>query len=246
MENGKTELDIRKKVDNNIISGFLIGSVYLGWLSDRIGRKKNIMLTLMGMLLTNLVSAFTYSFSVYLVSRFIVGVFLAGNILSAVTLLTEIVGPSYRAVYNLFLMGSFSCGIVLLSVLANYLSESWRMLTFSVSIIGLPFLLLQKYLIESPRWLLGKNGKDEAEAILIKIAQGNGFQGKLKINLNPPAAVSTSQTKESVLTLFTSPRLLPMTLILCYTWFVVSGCYYGLTLAAGHMGTDIYTGKIIN
>ena len=196
------------------------------------------------MLLTNLVSAFTYSFSIYLVSRFIVGVFLAGNILSAVTLLTEIVGPSYRAVYNLFLMGSFSCGIVLLSVLANYFSESWRMLTFSVTLVGLPFLLLQKYLIESPRWLLSKNRKEEAEATLRKIAQGNGYQGKLEINLRPPVAAISNEANESVKTLFTSPKLAPVTLILCYTWFVVAGCYYGLTLAAGHIGTDIYTGCI--
>ena len=90
--------------------GFLLGSLGLGWLADRIGRKRNLLLTLVGLLLANLVSAATPHFSVYLASRLLVGVFLAGNILSAVTLLNELVGPSYRGVYCLALMGSFSIG----------------------------------------------------------------------------------------------------------------------------------------
>ena len=90
--------------------GFLLGSLGLGWLADRIGRKRNLLLTLAGLLLSNLVSAATPHFSVYLGSRLLVGVFLAGNILSAVTLLNELVGPSYRGVYCLALMGSFSIG----------------------------------------------------------------------------------------------------------------------------------------
>ena len=90
--------------------GFLLGSLGLGWLADRIGRKRSLLLTLVGLLLANLVSAATPHFSVYLGSRLLVGVFLAGNILSAVTLLNELVGPSYRGVYCLCLMGSFSIG----------------------------------------------------------------------------------------------------------------------------------------
>ena len=79
-------------------------------LQHYIGRKRNLLLTLAGLLLANLVSAATPHFSVYLGSRLLVGVFLAGNILSAVTLLNELVGPSYRGVYCLCLMGSFSIG----------------------------------------------------------------------------------------------------------------------------------------
>ena len=121
----------------------------LGWLADQIGRKRNVMLTLVGLLLSNLISASTTSFSVYLFSRFLVGFFLAGNILSSVVLLSELVGPAYRGIYCIALMGSFSTGIVLLSVWASYFRHSWRMFSFSVTVIGLPFLLLQSNAITS-------------------------------------------------------------------------------------------------
>ena len=77
-------------------------------------------------------------------------------------------GPAYRGLYCLALMASFSlgrmapwpqarhlnppgAGIVLLSLLASRWQHSWRGLTFIVSILGLPLLLLQRSLVESPR-----------------------------------------------------------------------------------------------
>ena len=77
-----------------------------------------------------------------------------------------------------------------------------------------------------------------------KIARGNGYKGKLDINLRPPVVdMCSAETGDSVMTLFTSPRLASVTVIICYAWFVVGGCYYGLTLAAGQIGTDVYTGN---
>jgi len=231
-----------------LMLGFLLGSLGLGWLSDRIGRKRNLMVTLAGLLATNLVSAATPHYSVYLVSRFLIGIFLAGNILSAVTLLNELVGPSYRGLYCLALMASFSLGIVLLSLLASRWQHSWRGLTFIVSILGLPLLLLQRSLVESPRWLLAQGRPEEAEAVLLTIARGNGVTAKLDIALQRPAATASCApaAAESVSALVTQPRLLPVSLILGYCWFVVGGCYYGLTLAAGSMGTSVYTGTALS
>ena len=41
---------------------------------------------------------------------------------------------------------------MILSLVASYWQHSWRGLSFFVTVLGLPFLLLQKWLVESPRW----------------------------------------------------------------------------------------------
>ena len=233
-----------KSTMSALMFGFLLGSLFLGILADRIGRKRNMMMCFVGMLIINTVSATTSKFSVYLFSRFVVGVFLAGNILSLMVLLTELVGPAYRGLYSLALTGSFSTGIALLSLLASHWPHSWRGLTHMVTLLGLPFLLLQCWMVESPRWLLSVNRAEEAEAVLRRIARGNGVTGKLEISLRTPSK-KTRDMSDSVTQLFT-PRLLGVSLILCWCWFVVGGCYYGLTLAAGHMGTDVYTGTALS
>ena len=231
-----------------LMFGFLLGSLFLGMLADKIGRKRNMMMCFIGMLVFNTVSATTTEFSVYLLSRFVVGIFLAGNILSLMVLLTELVGPAYRGIYSLALTLFFSSGIALLSLLASHWPHSWRGLTHMVTLLGLPFLVLQWWMVESPRWLLSVNRTEEAEVVLRKIARGNGVTGKLDITLRAPPGHKTSPGNigDSVTMLFTSPRLLGVTLILCFCWFVVGGSYYGLTLAAGHMGTDVYTGTALS
>ena len=83
------------------------------------------------------------------------------------------------------------------------------------------------------RWLLAQGRPEEAEAVLLTIARGNGVTTKLDIALQRPAAATAScapGAAESVSALVTQPRLLLVSLILGYCWFVVGGCYYGLTL----------------
>ena len=72
--------------------------------------------------------------------------------------------------------------------------------------------------------------------MLLTIARGNGVTAKLDIALQRPAATASCApgAAESVSALVTQPRLLLVSLILGYCWFVVGGCYYGLTLGTPH------------
>ena len=47
------------------------------------------------------------------------------------------------------------------------------------------------------------------------------------------------EVKESFLHLLPRKRLLLIVYVLAFSWFVNGASYYGLTLAAGHIGNDI-------
>jgi len=227
-----------------LMLGFLCGALILGRLADRIGRKSNLVMTLTGMIFFNLVSAVTAEFPVYMLARFLVGFFVSGNILSIVVLMSELVGASWRGLYTMLAMGSFPVGILALSYTASRVQE-WRLLTALVSLLGLPFLLCHWYLVESPRWYLSQARAPEAEAVLHYIARGNGRTAKLDLVLRPAPPVSPLG-RDAVAMLVSRRRLLPTTLILFYVWFVNGASYYGLTLAAGSIGTTIYTGTALS
>jgi len=227
-----------------LMMGFLAGALILGPLADRIGRKRNLVFTLLGVIFFNLLSASTSEFNVYVFSRFLAGFFISGNILSIVVLMTEIVGAAYRGTYMVAAMGSFPVGIMALSYTASHV-QSWRALTTLCSLLGFPFLLCHWYMIESPRWFLSQSRAGEAEAVLHHIARGNGHVSKKEFTLRHSPTV-VNQGRDTILMLFTKRRLTSITLILLYNWFVNGASYYGLTLAAGSIGTDIYTGTALS
>ena len=231
---------LSKTTMSTLMIGFLLGALILGNLADRIGRKTNLVITLVGMMFFNLISGLTSFYSVYLMSRLMVGFCVAGNVLSIVVLISELVGPSYRATYGLVTMGCFPIGVLLLSLLSYHI-RSWRLLTTMVTVLGMPLLLITRLLVESPRWLLSQNRVEDAECVVATIAAGNGYHGK--VDMKSMTGNMTNTSTESVLAMISTPGLGRVTSILCYSWVVAGAGYYGLTLAAGSAGGggDIYT-----
>jgi len=233
-----------KATMSTLMIGFLVGAFLLGNLADRIGRKNNLTLTILGIIFFNTISASTMEYEVYLMSRFFVGFFISGLVLSVVVLISEIVGPAHRGLYGIMAMGSFPVGIVLLS-LAAYRFQNWRTLSTFVSLLGPPFVCLHWYLPESPRWLLTKNRTEEAQRVLMDIAKGNGKVLKEKFKLKYEVTVGT-KANDNVSSLLSTRKLCLVTSILCYNWFVNGASYYGLTLAAAATGYDIFTGTALS
>ena len=223
-----------------LMLGFLLGALVLGRVADRLGRKSTLMIVLWGLITCNYISSSTDTFNVYMMSRFLVGFFVSGQAVILSVLVSELVGPSYRGVFGMAILLSYPLGIIALAVTASYY-QHWRDLGRLVSMLGMPFLTLHWYLVESPVWLVAQNRLKEAEAALSSMINNNNM---LVINLKTAVAGVDQVCQESVLELFSNKKLSMITLLLCYNWMVNGATYYGMTLAAGGkgQGMDIYTG----
>ena len=62
---------LSKATMSALMLGFLLGAIVLGNLADSIGRKSNLLLTLMGMIFFSLLSSVVSLFSVYIFSGFL-------------------------------------------------------------------------------------------------------------------------------------------------------------------------------
>jgi len=138
--------------------GLMVGAAGFGLVSDRIGRKKSIMIVVVVFSVLNSAAYFAPNFEIFCLLRFLSGIGIGGVIPLIITLVSEFAPAGVRARFLTFSGGSFTIGWALAGLIAMGLIPhfGWRM----VLLIGiLPVFLLpalRAYLPESVRFLVMK------------------------------------------------------------------------------------------
>uniref|UniRef100_A0A8C3HZX8 Major facilitator superfamily (MFS) profile domain-containing protein n=1 Tax=Chrysemys picta bellii TaxID=8478 RepID=A0A8C3HZX8_CHRPI len=217
--------------------GLLLGAVVFGSLSDRIGRRPIILLSMLIMGAFGVGAAFAPNFYVYIVLRCLVGAAVSGIFIG-----TEWVGVPYRSHAVIVTHCCFSIGQMVLAGLA-YGVHNWRLLQIAGSAPVFCLFFYIWVLPESARWLMTKEKVKEAKKLLQKAASVNRrtISPELLDQLTPEKKVKSG----NILDLFLKKRLRKVTLVMAYVWFVNSLVYYGLSLNVGSFGLDIYLTQLV-
>ncbi|XP_071590734.1 LOW QUALITY PROTEIN: solute carrier family 22 member 13-like [Heliangelus exortis] len=217
--------------------GLFLGCMIFGPLSDRIGRRPVVLISISLQALFGVGIAFVPHFYVYMAFRCVVGASVTGITMSMLALATEWIGVTSRPTAVLVSHCCFAIGQMILAGL-SYGIRHWRLLQIAGSAPIFAFFFYTQVLPESPRWLVTKGRIEEAKKALQKAASTNKhtIPPELLEQLKPEG-----QTKSgSILDLFRKKHLLKVTLIMSCAWFVNSLVYYGLSLNVANFGLDIY------
>jgi MFS family permease len=181
----RVEWNLTERQTDTIISvvfaGAFIGTLILGPLGDRIGRKPVFTITAAIIAVFGLGTALVTNYEWLLITRFLVG-FGVGGLTVPFDTLAEFVPTSHRGRNLLYIEFFWTAGTLLVPVFAWWsLGEGaddgygWR---FFVVLCAIPCvfstILGLIYVPESPRWLLTQGRHDKALNILRKAAARNG------------------------------------------------------------------------
>jgi len=135
----------------NILSiqmlGMLIGGILWGVIGDKIGRKFSMFGSILTFSLANIANAFIIDVNQYTILRFIAGIGLAGQLGSAITLVSELAEKEKRGYYNTVIAALGLLGAIFASLLSFIFH--WRTMYFIGGFLGLILLLLRYNTLES-------------------------------------------------------------------------------------------------
>jgi putative MFS transporter len=208
------------------LAGSLVGSVVLGRLSDRIGRRRIFLASILWYAVFTALTALAWGPEALSAFRFLAGIGLGGMLVVDPSMLAEYLPPQKRGRFLVFLDFFWPVGLLLATGLSwLFLDQiggdwSWRWLFLAASFPAFLAFVARLSLPESP-YYLARNGRlAEAAEVLEEITGQEVDPGELE---------RPEETRSSVRELV-SARLRSTSGLIVLVWIALNISYYGLFL----------------
>ncbi len=218
--------------------GYVVGTLGLSPLSDRIGRRNMLLVTMVITGLGSLYTAFVPDLANFDAARFITGIGIGADLAVVNTYINEVAPRGQRARYTSLIfiasaVGAFAAvwlGLVLTTPPAPWplglpgaagaaFGFGWRLMYLIGMLLALVGVLLRVQLPESPRWLLGRGRAGEADAVVTAMEERAARHGPLAEPGESAPGPARPAARIPYTELLTSRVYLPRIIILFAMWF---------------------------
>jgi MFS family permease len=149
------------------------GAILFGYLTDRFGRKRLFLVTLLWYLVWTIATAFSWNFASLALFRGLTGMGIGGEYAAINSAIDELIPSAQRGWVDLAINGTWWFGTLLGSLASVLLLDprllppqlGWRIAFGLGATLAVGVLFVRRTLPESPRWLLVRGRRSEADAI---------------------------------------------------------------------------------
>lgn len=168
-------------VVSSVLLGSLVGAVAGGTLSDRLGRRKLLIITAIVFGLGAIGASLAPATSWLIAARIVAGAAIGAASFVAPLYISEIAPVNIRGKLVSINQVALTCGIVI-SYLVDYAfagAHAWRWIFVITVIPAAAFGVGLRFIPDSPRWLAASGHLDEARAVLKKIRDPEKVESEL-------------------------------------------------------------------
>ena len=194
------------------LAGAVVGALFFGWLTDRLGRKKLFFITIVVYLVATAMTGLAWDGFAFYLFRFLTGCGIGGEYSAINSTIQELIPARYRGQLDLMINGSFWIGAAAGAVVAVVLLNpalinpelGWRFAFLLGAVIGAVVFFMRLWIPESPRWLVTHGSEAEAEEVVAGIearfsADLPKPDAKLALRLRPRAYTPLSEVFSALL-----------------------------------------------
>ena len=171
--------------------GVAIGAIFIGALSDSLGRRFVMLICLAIMTVGMTISAYSQGFIVLGASRIITGMGIGGILAITTAMSSEFSNKANRSFMVILVAGGYTIGIYLASKFAGQIlvASDWRMIFKVGAILNLAFIPLVFFLVPESIGLLEQKNTEKAISQIKKTLSSFGITAPFKIgDASQPAA----------------------------------------------------------
>ena len=208
------------------LAGSLVGSVVLGRLADRIGRRQIFVASILWYAAFTALTALAWGPGSLSAFRFLAGIGLGGMLVVDPSMLAEYLPPQRRGRFLVFLDFFWPVGLLLATGLSWLFLEQvggdwgWRYLFVAASFPAFLAFAARLSLPESPYYLARSGRRDEAVEVLAEITGEHVDPGDLDAHPEPRTSVRE----------LLAERLRSTSAMIVLVWIALNISYYGLFL----------------
>jgi MFS family permease len=217
------------------VAGACAGALFWGHMTDRFGRKRLFMITLLVYLLGTILTAFSMSPVWYFACRFLTGTGIGGEYAAINSAIDELIPAKYRGRVDVAINGSFWIGAAGGSLLTiplldpTFIDQSWGWrLAFGLgAVLAVGILVVRRNVPESPRWLFIHGREEEGERVVREIERTVSEEAGKElpavgetITIRQRRVIGMLEIARTVFTLY------PKRTVLCFSLFVGQAFLY--------------------
>jgi putative MFS transporter len=234
------------------LAGYVVGTLILSPVADRIGRRNMLMVTMALTGLGSLYNALAPDYTNFVIARIVTGIGIGADLAIVNTFVGEMAPRRSRAKFTsmIFVMSALGAllgiwlGLFLTTEAAPWpkglsfaqagpdFENGWRWMYAVGALLAVVAIALRVKLPESPRWLIGRGRIAEAEDVVSDMERTAERHGPLPAPRPLPegeAAVGTAQGHMPYRDLFGNPVYLRRILLLVSVWLVGYVTVYGFS-----------------
>ncbi|XP_052818480.1 solute carrier family 22 member 7-like [Mya arenaria] len=224
------------------MAGIFVGNIACGQVADLIGRRKPFFASILALVLLNIGTAFSVSWVMFAVSRFLIGVSVGFELTVQYSLAAEFTQARWRT--WVVAIPSWAIETSLFALVCWTLND-WLWIHIATAATGIPLLFTYWFVPESFRWYIGHDRIEDAKKVVQKMAQFNRKPVPKSLDYIGKGNAEGGDQKYFFSDLFKEKKLRLYTCLFMIVWMTLGITSYGIQFGVPRLSGNLFMNMFI-